>query len=115
MLRIEDSLRQLPFTYIPSRLAEVVLPDLMEGDIIGIVPANNAEVEISHVGFAVRHKGDWYLLHASSQYQKVLIGPSTLLAYLNRKSVKGFCVIRLPDTVPTYTPDELIYLNSTEK
>jgi hypothetical protein len=115
MFRIEDSLRQLPFTYIPSRLAQMVLPDLMEGDIIGIVPANNPEVEISHVGFVVRQKGDWYLLHASSQYQKVVIGPSTLLAYLNRKSVKGFCVIRLPDTVPTYTPDELIYLNSIEK
>lgn len=56
-----------------------------EGSIIAIT-TNIDGLDIAHVGFAVRQKGELYLLHASTKFGKVIIDTTPLNDYLKNKS-----------------------------
>ena len=72
------------------------LKGIADGDVIGVV-TSKAGLDYAHVGFAVWGKdGKLHLLHASSQFHKVLETPETLQAYLTRRSsFLGICAWRL--------------------
>jgi hypothetical protein len=68
----------------------------MEGDIIGFVPANNTVLDVTHVGFITRQGNEMRLLHASQKIGKVTISKQSLGEYINKKTIKGFIIVRLP-------------------
>lgn len=96
--KMEEKVNATSFVFIPK----AQLKDsgkykkyIKDGDIIGIV-TNKAGLDISHVGFAVWHKGQLHLMNASSLHKKVVDEPMTLYQYLQKQtSSAGIRVVRL--------------------
>ncbi|MGM9694266.1 MAG: N-acetylmuramoyl-L-alanine amidase-like domain-containing protein [Alloprevotella sp.] len=74
---------------LPQRhtaLSALKLKSIADGDVIGVI-TTKAGLDYAHVGFAVWGKdGKLHLLHASSQFHKVLETSETLHDYLTRRS-----------------------------
>ena len=89
---LEISSRQM--YYLPSdRLAELE-SGLRKGDIVGIT-TNIKGLDIIHAGVLVRKSGRMHLMHASSQFKKVMISADPLEDYLaNNKAATGVMVAR---------------------
>ena len=89
---LEISSRQM--YYLPSdRLAEIE-SGLRDGDIVGIT-TNIKGLDIIHTGVLVRKSGRMHLMHASSQFKKVMISADPLEDYLaNNKAATGVMVAR---------------------
>jgi hypothetical protein len=66
-----------------------------EGDIIGIT-SKTAGLDFNHEGFAIKQNGRVYLLHASSDFKKVMVSKEPLTDYLRKvKKHGGIVVLRL--------------------
>lgn len=96
--QMEEKVNATTFAFIPkSQLKDSgkYQKYIKDGDIIGIV-TNKAGLDISHVGFAVWHKGQLHLMNASSLHKKVVDEPMTLYQYLQKQtSSAGIRVVRL--------------------
>ena len=96
--KMEEKVNETSFVFIPK----AQLKDsgkykkyIKDGDIIGIV-TNKAGLDISHVGFAVWHKGQLHLMNASSLHKKVVDESMTLYQYLQKQtSSAGIRVVRI--------------------
>lgn len=91
---VEQHYIDYPIRYIPKE--EVPLfAQLQEGDVVALLTTVKG-LDVSHLGIAVREKGELRLLHASSVAGKVIVEPRSLSAMLStRKSCPGIRVIRL--------------------
>ena len=81
--------------FIPLKDLDKSLRKIKSGDIIGIIrtPKGRAD-SIHHLGIAYVHDGVISMIHASSEYHKVIISP-TLKGYLERfKDSQGIVLFR---------------------
>lgn len=97
MQKVENDITNREKTYIPKEKVADMESQLKDGDIIGIT--NRLEgMDMAHVGIVKWVKGQPHLLHASSQYHKVMITEGSLSEYLLRnKGQTGIMVGRLVD------------------
>jgi hypothetical protein len=90
----ETKINQLPFSFIPKEDLAACQKDIKNGDIIAIT-TNISGLDISHVGFAKWEKGILKLLHASTDYKKVVVSSNSLVSYLaSKKSQTGVIILR---------------------
>lgn len=86
------------YIYIPKeklKYPELLKSTIKDGDIIAIV-TNKKGLDISHIGFAVWHRGNIHLLNASSTHKKVIEEPMTLYQYMMRHpSQIGIRIVRV--------------------
>lgn len=96
--KMEQTVNNTSFNFIPKEQLKdsgKYRKYISDGDIIGIV-TNKAGLDISHVGFAVWHKGQLHLMNASSLHKKVVDEPMTLYQYLQKQtSSAGIRVVRI--------------------
>lgn len=94
----EEEYNGKPIRYIPKRLlnqGKEKLGTIRDGDIVALV-TNKDGLDVTHLGLAVwGQDGLLHLLNASSIYHKVLIDPTPLYQYLNKRNyLLGIRVIR---------------------
>jgi len=91
----ETIIKTRPYFFIPKDKIETLENQIENGDLIAITtPLKN--LDIVHVGFAVRQNGRIHLMHASSVSRKVEISTLPLSEYLlGNKSQSGIMVSRL--------------------
>lgn len=100
MARAEDACANRGFYAIPKHNWPKAEPRVEDGDIIAIV-SNRDDIDVLHVGFAVRVNHKARLLHASSKTGRVVISDSTLNHYLREKSSRtGVVIARLLPSGP---------------
>ena len=71
------------YRYIPKALlnrSETELSDIKTGDIVSLI-TKKAGLDTSHVGIAVWQNGKLHLMHASSNYKKVVLDTTTFYDY----------------------------------
>jgi Protein of unknown function (DUF1460) len=95
MKTVENAITKRPKFYIPKEDIPDVESKIKDGDIIAVT--NRLEgMDIAHTGFAIWKKGRVYMLHASSQFRKVIVTDVPLADYLMKnKSQTGIMVGRL--------------------
>ena len=91
----EAIIKTRPYFFIPKEKIQQLESKLEPGDLIAITtPLKN--LDIVHVGFAVRQNGRIHLMHASSVSKKVEISTLPLSEYLlGNKTQSGIMVSRL--------------------
>jgi hypothetical protein len=94
--KIEERINGQNFTYVPKTRVKNIENQLLNGDIIAIT-TNIEGLDITHVGFAIRlHDKRVYLLHASSDFKRVMVTDKPLSEYLAKnKTQTGIMVARL--------------------
>lgn len=91
---VENQLRFIPFTYVPTAQVSKLLSSLKEGDIVTFVSKRN-DLDVQHTGFLTFRKSNWYLLHASQEARRVCVSDKNLLEYLkSHPSFLGIQVFR---------------------
>ncbi len=95
MKKVEKEISSRPKYFIPKDRIPEVESKIKNGDIIGIT--NRLEgMDMAHTGFAIWRNGQLYLMHASSQYHRVVISSKPLKDYLaGNKLQTGIMVGRL--------------------
>lgn len=78
---MEDSINKRTRYYIPKSDIDKVYSKIKAGDII-LITSNIAGLDTSHLGIAILYNGTIHLLHASSEYKKVMISLSPLKEYM---------------------------------
>ena len=96
IIKIEEKLNEQPYTYIPKSKVKSIENQFLNGDIIGIT-TNIEGLDITHEGFAIRLQDKRvYLLHASSDFKRVMVTDKPLVEYLAKnKTQTGIMVARL--------------------
>jgi hypothetical protein len=94
--KVEEKINGQDFTYIPKNQIKNIENQFLNGDIIGIT-SNIDGLDIAHEGFAIRlHDKRVYLLHASSDFKRVMVTDKPLVEYLAKnKTQTGIMVARL--------------------
>ena len=94
--KIEERINNQNYTYIPKSKVKSIENQFMNGDIIGIT-TNIDGLDITHEGFAIRLQDKRvYLLHASSDFKRVMVTDKPLAEYLAKnKNQTGIMVARL--------------------
>jgi hypothetical protein len=94
--KIEEKINGQRFTYIPKSKVKSIENKFLNGDIIGIT-TNIDGLDITHEGFAIRlHDKRVYLLHASSDFKRVMVTDKPLVEYLAKnKNQTGIMVARM--------------------
>jgi hypothetical protein len=95
MQKIEQDITHREKWYIPKANVEDIENQLKDGDIIGITNRLGG-MDMAHVGIIIHINGQPRLMHASSQYHKVVITEGSLMDYIrDRKAHTGIMVARL--------------------
>jgi hypothetical protein len=92
----EERMNQQNYSYVPKTKVKSIENQLLNGDIVAIT-TNIEGLDITHVGFAIRlHDKRVYLLHASSDFKRVMVTDKPLAEYLSKnKTQTGIMVARL--------------------
>jgi len=108
MAKSEAEVSALPVYYIPKSKVAAIESKLQDGDVIGIV-TNQQGGFCSHVGLAIRtDDGVLRLMHASSNYKRVVIDKS-LSGYLNSFKYHAGIIVGRPREVEHTVTDENVY------
>jgi Protein of unknown function (DUF1460) len=93
---VESKISNQNFTYIPKSKVKSIENQFLNGDIIGIT-TNIDGLDMTHEGFAIRLQDKRvYLLHASSDFKRVMVTDKPLAEYLAKnKTQTGIMVARL--------------------
>lgn len=96
MVRIEERINNQTYTFVPKAKVKSIENQLLNGDIVAIT-TNIEGLDITHVGFAIRLQDKRvYLLHASSDFKRVMVTDKPLAEYLAKnKTQTGIMVARL--------------------
>jgi Protein of unknown function (DUF1460) len=81
----ESMLSQQTFSYLPKAAVRGIENEIEDGDLI-VFMATKEGLDVTHEGFAVREKGRVYVLHASSEFGKVVFSKWPLADYLARNN-----------------------------
>ncbi len=93
----EKEIKSRTYYYLPKETLGSHEDKIKPGDLIAITIAMD-NLDIAHVGIAVKQNGRIHLLHASSNSMKVEISEKPLSDYLmSHKSQSGIMVMRLKD------------------
>lgn len=93
--KVENKISNQDFYYIPKAKIRSIEDKLLNGDIIGIT-TNIDGLDITHEGFAIRLQDRRvYLLHASSEFKRVMVSDKPLAEYMApKKTQTGIMVAR---------------------
>lgn len=92
---MEEKVSSYTLKYIPKSKVEQIKNYVKDGDIIGIT-TNKKGLDLSHVGFAVWQENELHLLHASSEFGKVMITKNPMSTYLNKNYTQtGIVLLRM--------------------
>jgi Protein of unknown function (DUF1460) len=96
IIKAEEKINGQNYTYIPKSKVKSIENQFLNGDIIGIT-TNIDGLDITHEGFAIRLQDKRvYLLHASSDFKRVMVTDKPLVEYLAKnKTQTGIMVARL--------------------
>ncbi|MBO0951130.1 N-acetylmuramoyl-L-alanine amidase-like domain-containing protein [Fibrella forsythiae] len=98
MTQVQSDISQQPFYFIPSKLFRSLENKFREGDIVMLTAARPG-LDMRHVGYATWRNGRLYLLHASSDYKRVVLTQQPLADYLlANKRLSGVRVARIKQT-----------------
>ena len=94
--KIEEKMNRQNYSFVPKANVKSIENQLLNGDIIAIT-TNIEGLDITHVGFAIRLQDKRiYLLHASSEFKRVMVTDKPLAEYLAKnKAQTGIMVARL--------------------
>jgi len=91
----EKQISEREFYFIPKENVEKIERELEEGMIVGIT-TNKEGLDIAHTGILVKENGRVHLLHASSDFKKVMVSEKPLADYLmGNKSQNGIMVLKI--------------------
>lgn len=91
----EKAIQTRKYHFIPKEILENQEEFIQSGDLIAITTTIK-NLDVVHVGFAVRQNGRIHLMHASSNSKKVEITHPPLSEYLqSNRSQSGIMVVRL--------------------
>ncbi|MCY7352343.1 MAG: DUF1460 domain-containing protein [Cytophagaceae bacterium] len=91
----EEEINRREIFFIPKYKTRSLEGQLQDGDLIGITSARPG-LDVAHEGFVLRRNDRAYLLHASSEFGRVMLTFSPLSDYLTRNSGhNGVMVARL--------------------
>jgi hypothetical protein len=91
---IEQEINRRRTFFIPKRAVMSLEGQLQDGDLVGITSTKYG-LDVAHEGFVVRRAGRAYLLHASSEFGRVMLSKVPLSDYLRRNpSHSGIIVAR---------------------
>lgn len=94
ILQAEKEMSAYPLMYIPSGSISEAVSGIQNGDIIAIT-TDIKGLDIVHTGFAFWKNNQLYLLHASSDYKKVMISREPLVDYITKNPHQnGIIVVR---------------------
>lgn len=96
IVKIEERINSQSYTFVPKSKVKSIENLFMNGDIIGIT-TNIEGLDVTHEGFAIRLQDKRvYLLHASSDFKRVMVTDKPLSEYLAKnKNQTGIMVARL--------------------
>ena len=90
----EVRLSEQPLFFIPKTRIRQMEDKIEEGDLL-VFTSSKPDLDVTHEGFAVRQNGRIHLLHASSEFGRVLISRWPVADYLPRnKGQSGMMVAR---------------------
>ena len=94
--KIEEKMNEQNYSFVPKAKVKSIENQLLNGDVIAIT-TNIEGLDITHVGFAIRLQDKRvYLLHASSEFKRVMVTDKPLAEYLAKnKTQTGIMVARL--------------------
>lgn len=94
--KIEEKMNAQNYSFVPKSKVKGIENQLLNGDIIAITTSVEG-LDITHVGFAIRLQDKRvYLLHASSEFKRVMVTDKPLAEYLAKnKTHTGIMVARL--------------------
>ena len=94
--KIEEKMNGQNYSFVPKSKVKIIENQMMNGDIVAIT-TNIEGLDITHVGFAIRLQDKRvYLLHASSEFKRVMVTDKPLAEYLAKnKTQTGIMVARL--------------------
>jgi len=91
---LEKEINRRSTFFIPKRKVMSLEGQLQDGDLVGITSTKYG-LDVAHEGFVVRRAGRAYLLHASSEFGRVMLSKVPLSDYLRRNpSHSGIIVAR---------------------
>ena len=95
MQKLEHDITHREKWYIPKENVEDIENQLKDGDIIGVTNRLGG-MDMAHVGMIIHINGQPRLMHASSQFHKVVITEGSLMDYIrDKKAHTGIMVARL--------------------
>lgn len=104
----EDYVAALPVYYIPKSRVEKIESKLRNGDVLGIATVHDGGF-CSHVGLAMRtDDGVMRMMHASTNYRKVVYDKS-VSGYLNQFSSHAGVIVGRPQEVSETVTDPEVY------
>jgi hypothetical protein len=110
----EARVSQLPVYFIPKAKVAAIQDKIQEGDILGIV-TNKDGVFCSHVGLAIKaDDGTMHMLHASSNFKKV-VDETTISDYLNKYSSHKGIIVGRPQPRSKTVTNERAYQTNLKK
>lgn len=94
--KIEERMNEQHYSFVPKSKVKIIENQLLNGDIVAITTSIEG-LDITHVGFAIRLQDQRvYLLHASSDFKRVMVTDKPLSEYLiKNKTHTGIMVARL--------------------
>ncbi len=91
---LEQEINRRPLFFIPKNRVPSLEKELQDGDLIGVTSAKFG-LDVAHEGFVLRRNGRAYLLHASSEFGRVMLTSTPLSEYLSRNAAhSGIMVAR---------------------
>ncbi len=96
IVKVEEKINEQSYTFIPKSKVKSIENQFLNGDIIGIT-TNIDGLDVTHEGFAIRLQDKRvYLLHASSDFKRVMVTDKPLAEYLAKNKIQtGIMVARL--------------------
>lgn len=92
---VESVISQQPFYFIPKKSLRQAETHLRDGDIVMLTAARPG-LDMKHCGFALWQNGRVYLLHASSDFGRVMVTKQPLTEYvLMNKRLSGIRIARI--------------------
>ncbi len=114
MKKWEDYVAAMPATYVPKDKVAGIESKLQNGDVIGIATVHDGGF-CSHVGLAIRTNDKvMRLMHASTNYKKVVIDKS-ISGYLNSFKSHAGIIIGRPLEVSETVTDDATYKSNLKK
>lgn len=92
----ENQLSGADFWYFPKSNPENLLKNLKHGDIIGLTSEIDKTIDINHTGIIVRKGNNFYLLHASQTWKKVVLSDEPITDFIKPESKNSGIMIARP-------------------
>lgn len=92
----ENQLSGADFWYFPKSNPENLLRNLKHGDIIGLTSEIDKTIDINHTGIIIQKGANFYLLHASQTWKKVVLSDDPITDFIKPESKNSGIMIARP-------------------